>query len=161
VTTGTQTVAIVEGRQPRRVRKLWLFLLLVLPLTWHIGRREWDFQAAYSGVVVEKGMDYSLIFGGRDPDLYIVLQDDLGKRSKRYICSSNCSSTQLKVWSNIAVGTFVVKDKGYPELPYRPGEKLAAQPAFNSSTHNWIFAGIITVCAAAVFITLRQLWQAL
>ena len=160
MTTG-QTITIVETPQPRRARKLFLFVLLLLPLVWYIARREQDYQAAYSGVVVEKGMDYSLIFGGRTPDLYIVLQDELGKRSKRFICSRTCSSAQLRRWSEISVGAFVVKQKGSGELPYQSGEKPASQPVSNSPAHNWLLAGSIVVCGAVMLIALRQLWQAL
>ena len=160
MTTG-QTITIVETPQPRRARKFLLLALVLLPLVWYIARRERDYEVAYSGVVFEKGMDYSLIFGGRTPDLYLILQDDLGKRSKRYICSRTCSSAQLRRWSEISVGTFVVKPKGFGELPYQVGEKPASQPVSNSRAHNWLFAGSIVVCAAVMLIALRQLWQVL
>lgn len=161
VATGNQSITITEVRQPRRTRKLWLLLLLLMPIVWHIGRRERDFHASYSGVVVEKGMDYSLIFRGRTPDLYVILRDDSGKRSKRYVCSSTCSTAELKRWSNLTEGTFVVKDPGFGEFPYQPGQKPTAQLASKSAGGGWLFVGLILVCATAILITLRQFWQAL
>jgi hypothetical protein len=161
VVASHQTLTIVETPRPQRARKVLLLVLLFLPLVWYIGRRERDYQAAYSGVVVEKGMDYSLIFGGTTPDLYIVLRDELGKQSKRYICSRICTTEELKCWSNISVGSFIVKDKGSKRLPYQTGEKPPSRTVSNDKTDGWIFFGAAVVCAIALFIALRQFWQAL
>ena len=161
MSTRTQTITVTIAPHPPRRRKLLFLIAALVPLVWYIAVREWDFRASYSGVVVQKGMDYSLIFGGRTPDLYIVLRDDSGKRSKRYVCSRNCSTAQLRSWSNLTEGTFVVKDTGFGEFPYQPGQKPAPQPESKSAARAWIFVGIILVSATAILIKLRQLWQAL
>ena len=156
----SQTIITITSR-PRPCRRLWLFVLLLLPIAWYLGRREWDLNASYSGVVVEKGMDYSLFSHARTPDLYIVLRDDHGKRSKRYVCARICSTSEMTRWSDLAIGAFVVKDGAYGEFPHAPGDKPNAPPASTSSGHTWLFLGLLLVCAALMFNSLRQLWRAL
>ena len=150
---------MTEGHRPLRGAKVMLFLALVLPIAWHIGVREWDYQAAYSGVVVEKGMDYNFFFAGRRSraDLYIVLQDDLGKRSKRYLGTTRFYDP--KVWNNIAVGSFIVKDRGYGEVPYEPGKKPPSRPA--SGDYDWLLLPLILLMGGFLVVSSRQLWNAL
>ena len=152
-----QNITINPAR-PRWTRKLSLLLMVVLPLVWYIGRREWDFRSAYSGVVVEKGMDYSLIFGCRTPDLYLVLRDDSGQRSKRYVCSRICSTAQLRQWSDIGVGSFVVKNKGYGEFPYEPGKKPPARA--ESPISGWVFFAMLLALGIVAYFRLRAFWRA-
>jgi hypothetical protein len=72
-----------------------------------------DAYFPYAGVVVEKGVDSYLGLGGWG--LYIVIQDEHGKRSKKYVNHYGYAFAK--------VGTYVVKKRGLKEYPLPPGEK--------------------------------------
>src|SRR5437763_6349020 len=132
--------------------KVLLFTVLLLPIAWHIGRREWDYRAAYAGVVVEKGMDYSLIFRSRysGADLYVVIKDDAGNRSKRFVGTTR-SWTDISTWQKIQVGSSVVKNKGYGEVPRVLGEPI--QSVANPNSHlDGGFVVILLLCGGAIFV---------
>lgn len=156
---GSQTITIIE-RPSRRTSKVFLFLTLlgaIAWLAWHEGVRWWDDYVAYSGVIVAKGEDYSLhdIFFGDSsgPDLYVILRDDRGNRSKRYVGSWDSS---IHDWSQLEVGSFVVKNKGLGEFPRVPGKALrpAAPPLPDTefSSRDALFVGLL------VFIGLTVAW---
>ena len=156
----TQDILITVTRR-RRVRlKVSILVLLLLPLAWFIGRTEWDRYTSYSGVVIAKGMDCNLclLSDEHSMDLYIILRDESGKRSKRYV-GSDFAYTTVKRWNEIAVGGSVVKDKGFGELPYEPGRK-SSRPLC-SKGEGWLFTVLILVCGTALIISFRQLWKAL
>jgi hypothetical protein len=102
-----------------------LFIVLLLPLAWHEGVREWDQYASYSCVVVEKGLDHGIFesfftdFG--EGDLYITLKDDGGNRSKKYV---GTSSSRFLDWYHLKVGSFVVKNKGFGQFPHEPDKAI-------------------------------------
>ena len=80
----TQAITESESRPPRRLGKALVFLLFLLPHAWYVARPEWDYYASYSGVVVSKGTDCNLfacLVRAITWTLYVVLQDDAGKRS--------------------------------------------------------------------------------
>lgn len=161
--SGYQSITITETPRRRSWLRASLFVALLLPLAWSIGRQERDYYASYSGVVVQKGMDCRLCFLGRRNtlDLYIVLQDASGKRTKRYV-GNDISFHNVSRWNEIAVGTYVVKDKGYG-FPYVPGQKAAMaqlEPSFFEA-HPWVFAGLLVAMLAALAVKLRQLWKTL
>ena len=162
--TPTQTINITITPRPHRGRKPFLLLALAIflfPLVWYIAVPEWDSYASYSGVIVEKGMDCGLCFFGDSSsvELYIVLQDEHGKRSKRYVGSSNLFRRSQR-WMDLAVGTFVVKEKGYSAFPHLPGATPAPpQPA--SAGTGWIIFAVILFAAILIFTQLRQIWKLL
>jgi hypothetical protein len=164
VATPSQTITITTTPQPPRGRKLFVIvalLILLFPLVWYIAVPEWDYYASYSGVIVEKGMDCGLcLFGGSTGvELYIVLQDEHGKPSKRYVGSSNLLRRSQR-WMDLAVGTFVVKEKGYSAFPHLPGATVAPpQPA--SAGTGWIIFGVILFGGTLMFVKLRQIWKLL
>jgi hypothetical protein len=70
----------------------------------------------YSGQVVYKGTEYHLFFTGENHwDKYIILQDSDGTRRKKYLDDFSYAIVQT--------GTYVIKRKGFREIPLRPGEK--------------------------------------
>lgn len=72
-----------------------------------------DAYFPYAGVVVEKGTDSFLGLGGWGR--YLVIQDEQGRRSKKYVGYYGYAFAK--------VGTFVVKKRGLGEYPLPPGEK--------------------------------------
>ena len=160
--TPSQTINITITPRPRRGRKVFLWLALVallFPLVWYIAVPEWDYYASYSGVILEKGMDCGLCLLGDSSgvELYIVLQGENGKRSKRYVGSSNLFRRSQR-WMDLAVGTFVVKEKGYSAFPHLPGATtVPPQPA--SAGTGWIILSVILFAASLILVQLRQIWR--
>jgi hypothetical protein len=69
----------------------------------------------YSGTVVDKGEEFHLFIAGENHwDNYIVVEDSHGRREKKYVGDYAHAIVQ--------VGTFVVKKRGFSEIPLRPGQ---------------------------------------
>lgn len=74
-----------------------------------------DGYFGFSGVVVEKGTEHHVFTAGRRTgDTYIVIQRPDGKRGKKYVSDF--------AYAIISPGTFVVKRRGFRELPLRPDQ---------------------------------------
>lgn len=95
-----------------------------------------------------------------DADLYIILKDDQGHRSKRYVGTTRSPYSAAMWWNNVAVGTSMVKDKGYGEIPRELGTNPPARTQRSFLSGGWLFL-IILVCGGAVLFRFRQLWNAL
>jgi hypothetical protein len=89
-------------------------VLVSLPFTIHIWKGWWDAYSAYSGIVVEKGVEFRLL-GWSHFNEFLILKDSQGKSSKKYISDYGYAFAH--------VGTFVIKKKGFGEYPRQPGEK--------------------------------------
>lgn len=159
---GSQFITISQDPPSRRWLKALLLAILLLPLAWNIFTREWDYRAAYSGVIVEKGMDcgiYCLLGHTQGADLYIVLQDEQGKRFKRYVGTTFHSN--LRAWNQLTVGTFVVKNKGAQEFPREPGAKAPTLLQSPPQTSSSILFLAYLFCGGVFLIGARQLWKTL
>lgn len=99
-----------------------LFLIFAFcPWTWNLIP---DSYFPYSGVVVDKGSDYHLLdrllTDYDDPrSYYIILTDERGSRTKKYVNSV--------AYMLLEKGTFVVKKRGLGEMPLRPGQKSPSE----------------------------------
>lgn len=159
---GTQFISISSVSPPRRWPKALLLSILLLPIAWNIFSRQWDYQSAYSGVIVEKGMACGIdCFLGRrrHADLYIVLQDENGKRFKKYVATTSHYYGQ-RVWNDLQAGSFVVKNKGSQEFPRQPGAKAPLPASTAAAISDWWLLLIIPL-GALMFFRIRQLWKEL
>ena len=160
---GSQFVTISQDAPSRRWRKALLFAILLLSVAWNIFSREWDYHAAYSGVIVEKGMDcgISCLLGRRHrADLYIVLRDEQGKKTKRYV-GTDLLYSETRAWNDLTVGSFVVKSKGLHQFPREPGAKYPFPASQSSATSNGWLLLIILPSGALLLSRIRQLWREL
>jgi hypothetical protein len=163
VPDSSQTFSITETTRPRWVLKTLILAAVLLPLAWSIGVREWDSYAAYSGVVVEKGMGCGVLcwFGRHhNADLYVILEDGQGHRSKRYVGTTRSAYSSVSWWNNVAVGASVVKNKGYGEVPRELGTNPPMRSQQSSLSGGWISL-IILACGGLLFVDLRRLWNAI
>jgi len=162
VNAGSQTIVIIQ-RPSRRMSKVLLFVVslgVIAWLGWHEGVRWRDDYISYSGTVVAKGEDYSLIdiflTDNSGPDLYIILQDERGNHSKRYVGSG----PSINDWSRLEIGKFVVKKKGFGEFPRRPGETVRSisppPPDTELSSRDFLFIGLLVLIGLLVA---KLLWQ--
>jgi hypothetical protein len=143
--------------------RLWIVALslLIAWLGWHEGVRWRDDYISYSGTVVAKGEDYSLIdiflSDHSGPDLYIILQDERGNRSKRYVGSGDSS---INDWSRLETGKFVVKNKGLGEFPREPGKTIRSisppLPNAELSSRDFLFIGLLVLIGLTVVTLLRR-----
>ena len=78
-----------------------------------------DAYFPYSGVVAGKGTEFHLLNGWNHWDNYIIVEDAHGGRTKRYLGDSEYALVQT--------GTFVVKKRGFGELPLQPGQLTPSQ----------------------------------
>jgi hypothetical protein len=90
-------------------------VLLFCPWLW---QSMIDGYVSYSGVVVDKGIEHHIL-GVRGSERYIILRDEKGITSKRYVEHYGYAFTQ--------VGKFVVKKRGLSEYPRRPGERTPGE----------------------------------
>jgi hypothetical protein len=69
----------------------------------------------YSGQVVDKGIEFHLFFTGENHwDNYIIVQESDGTRRKKYLGDY--------AYAIVQTGTYVVKKKGFREIPLSPGQ---------------------------------------
>jgi hypothetical protein len=91
---------------------LGFLTMLFCPWMW---RSLPDAYFPYSGQVVDKGTEYHLFLTGENHwDNYIIVQQSDGTRSKKYLGDY--------AYAIIETGTYVVKKKGFREVPLRPGQ---------------------------------------
>lgn len=157
-----QTV-VVPKRSHSTMRKLLIiFFVLLLPLGWQFASRSWDEYVAYSGTVIKKEMRYDYLRSSRGPwmNLYVVVQDQQGKISTRYVGNDWSGGSR---WLDIQVGSFVVKNKGFREYPKPLGASLpGASPQTEAWTAmDWILLGCFLMTAILFLRGLRQLWDLL
>jgi hypothetical protein len=74
-----------------------------------------DLAGAYAGKVVAEGTDYHP-FGTPRRHRYILIEDSLGKRTKRYVDENG--------YLSVKVGEYVVKRAGLGQIPRVPGSPL-------------------------------------
>ena len=75
-----------------------------------------DRYFAYAGTVVEKGTeDHNWLTGTMTLDHYIVVQDERGVKTKKYVSAGEYAFAE--------VGTYVVKKQGFGKWVLQPGQK--------------------------------------
>jgi hypothetical protein len=92
---------------------LGLLTILFCPWMW---KSLPDGYFPYSGQVVDKGMEHHLFLTGENHwDNYIIVRNSDGTKKKKYLSDYPYAIVQT--------GTYVVKKKGFGEIPLRPGQK--------------------------------------
>jgi len=90
--------------------------LLTIPFCPWMWKSLPDGYFPYSGQVIDKGMEHHLFFTGENHwDNYIIVQEADGTRKKKYLGDY--------AYAVVQAGTYVVKKKGFREIPLRIGQK--------------------------------------
>ncbi len=85
-------------------------IVFLITLPFWLGKPFLDSYVAYSGTVVDRGTAYDILSG--EEDSYIVIEDSRGVRTRRYVTDLTDAL--------LPVGSFVVKKRGFGEVPLRP-----------------------------------------
>jgi hypothetical protein len=105
-------IKIVAFRSSALLVLLGLLTMLFCPWMW---RSLPDGYFPYSGQVVDKGIEFHLFFTGENHwDNYIIVQESDGTRRKKYLGDY--------AYAIVQTGTYVVKKKGFREIPLSPGQ---------------------------------------
>jgi len=89
--------------------------LLTIPFCPWMWKSLPDGYFPYSGQVIDKGVEHHLFFTGENHwDNYIIVQGSDGTKKKKYLSDYPYAIVQI--------GTYVVKKKGFGEIPLRPGQ---------------------------------------
>ena len=98
-------------------------LCVIVALCPWIWKGALDAYFPYSGMVVDKGSEFHILNlfaeGGNWWEYYIIVENQHGKRAKKYV------SGVTYIW--VDKGTFVVKKRGFGEMPLRPGQKTPGE----------------------------------
>lgn len=139
---------IITARSRQRLWPFLFVLVFALVFGWAGWMQWWDAYVPYSGLVVSKGEDYQLLARTWHHEVpYIILQDQNGKRSKRYVS---------RAIPAIATGTYVVKKRGFAE---DPTDINGARSPESSPWWGVLEAGIAIALAVGVIRVMLQLWR--
>jgi hypothetical protein len=97
-------------------------LCVLIALSPWIWKGALDAYFPYSGTVVDKGSEFhllNLLCEDSSWVYYIIVENDHGVRTKKYV------SDVGYIW--VDKGTFVVKKRGFGEMPLRPGQKTPGE----------------------------------
>ena len=119
-TPNTHRDGVIEVHRRYRPGLRVLVVLIVAALfawpAWKVVRRLLDYRSSYSGVVVEKGTEMDCTGGYFPTYLYIVIQNDAGKKSKKYTGLQG-SRADRRLSDALDLGGYVVKDPGFGHCP--------------------------------------------